>query len=163
MGRGAWWVTVYRVTKSWTQLSDRTITATIHIDTQIVLGNKTPRSIGLTHPSFKKKNKNCVFIWLLRVLVIACGIFNLCFSMQALLDAACGIQFPDQGSNPGPRHWQHGVLATGPPGKSLTLHFESILQAKPPLAQRSLQFQSGTKSNQSQYFQTSACLACWLL
>ena len=30
-----------------------------------------------------------------------------------------------------PRHWQHGVLATGPPGKSLTLHFESILQAKP--------------------------------
>ena len=36
-----------------------------------------------------------------------------------LLVAACGIEFPDQGSNPGPLHWEHGVLATGPPGKSL--------------------------------------------
>ena len=33
--------------------------------------------------------------------------------------AACGISFPDQGSNPGPMHWQLGVLATEPPGKSL--------------------------------------------
>ena len=31
---------------------------------------------------------------------------------------ACGIKFPDQGSNPGPLHWEHAVLATGPPGKS---------------------------------------------
>ena len=33
--------------------------------------------------------------------------------------AAYGIEFPDQGSNPGPLHWQLGVLATEPPGKSL--------------------------------------------
>ena len=32
---------------------------------------------------------------------------------------ACGIQFPDQGSNLGPLHWEHGVLATGPLRKSL--------------------------------------------
>ena len=25
--------------------------------------------------------------------------------------------FPDQGCNPGPLHWEHGILATGPPGK----------------------------------------------
>ena len=25
---------------------------------------------------------------------------------------------PDQKSNPGPLHWEHGVLAPGPPGKS---------------------------------------------
>ena len=31
---------------------------------------------------------------------------------------ACKIQFPDQVSNLGPLHWEHGVLATGPPGKS---------------------------------------------
>ena len=36
-----------------------------------------------------------------------------------LLIAACGIQFPDQGSNLGPLHWEHGGLATGPPGMSL--------------------------------------------
>ena len=35
-----------------------------------------------------------------------------------LLSAACGIEFPDQGSNLGPLHWECGVLATGPPGKS---------------------------------------------
>ena len=36
-----------------------------------------------------------------------------------LLVAVCGIQFPDQQSNPGPLQWEHGILATGPPGKSL--------------------------------------------
>ena len=29
-----------------------------------------------------------------------------------------GSLSPHQGSNPGPLHWEHGVLATGPPGKS---------------------------------------------
>ena len=28
------------------------------------------------------------------------------------------IQFPDWGLNLGPEHWELGVLATGPPGKS---------------------------------------------
>ena len=32
---------------------------------------------------------------------------------------ACGIQFPDQGSNLGLLHGERRVLATGPPGKSL--------------------------------------------
>ena len=31
---------------------------------------------------------------------------------------ACGIQFPDQGSNSGLLHWEYRVLATGPPRKS---------------------------------------------
>ena len=30
-----------------------------------------------------------------------------------------GSQFPDQGSNPCPLHWENRVLTTGPPGKSL--------------------------------------------
>ena len=36
-----------------------------------------------------------------------------------VLAAACGIQLPDQGLNPGPLHWERGVLTTGPPRKSL--------------------------------------------
>ena len=32
---------------------------------------------------------------------------------------SCGMLFLDQGLNPGPLHWEHRVLATGPPGKSL--------------------------------------------
>ena len=32
-----------------------------------------------------------------------------------------GSSFPDQGSNPGPLQWKHGVLTTGPPGNSQPL------------------------------------------
>ena len=41
------------------------------------------------------------------------------------LVAACRIQFPDQGWNPGPLHWQHGVLTTGPPDKTLVTETEA--------------------------------------
>ena len=37
------------------------------------------------------------------------------------LVVACRISFPDQGSNLCPLHWEHGVLATGTPGKSWEL------------------------------------------
>ena len=36
-------------------------------------------------------------------------IYILIWLCQVLI-AACGIQFLDQGSNPGPQHWEHGVL-----------------------------------------------------
>ena len=35
-----------------------------------------------------------------------------------LLVAVCGIQFSGQGSNQGPLHWEHRLLATGPAEKS---------------------------------------------
>ena len=37
-----------------------------------------------------------------------------------VLVEACGIQFPDQGSNPGPLHWERGVSAFRPPWESLS-------------------------------------------
>ena len=37
--------------------------------------------------------------------------------------AACGIQFPDQGSNLGPLHWESRILTTVPPVKSLLQFF----------------------------------------
>ena len=43
------------------------------------------------------------------------------------LSVACGIYFPDQRSNRGPLPWEHGVLATEPPGKSV-----HIFSTKPP-------------------------------
>ena len=54
-----------------------------------------------------------LFIWLRQVLVAACE----------LLVAACGIQFPNQGLNSGPLHWERAVLLTGPPGKSQRFFF----------------------------------------
>ena len=55
-------------------------------------------------------------------LVVACGLFScglwdLLVAACGLLAVVCRIQFPDQGLNPGPLHWEHRVLTTGPPGK----------------------------------------------
>ena len=45
--------------------------------------------------------------------------------------AACGNQFPDQWSNLGSLHWEHGVLATGSPGKSPFSIFDNLFLASP--------------------------------
>ena len=39
-------------------------------------------------------------------------------SVCEIFVVACAIQFPDQRSNPDLLRWHHGVLVTGPPGKS---------------------------------------------
>ena len=43
------------------------------------------------------------------------------------LVADVGSSFPDQGTNPGSLLWQHRVLATEPPKKSLHYDFEISL------------------------------------
>ena len=48
-----------------------------------------------------------------------------------LLAVAYGIQFTGEGSNPGPPHWEHGVLATGPPGKSHILFKQNVINIFP--------------------------------
>ena len=50
-----------------------------------------------------------LLIWLLQVLFAAYRIFSV----------ACDIWFPDQVPSPGSLAWEHGVSATGPPGKPL--------------------------------------------
>ena len=79
-----------------------------------------------------------MLIWLCRILFAACE----------LLAVACGIYFPSQGANPGPLNWEHRVLATGPPGKSLTYlylfyspKFPSLLSAHffPQISRKSRQ------------------------
>ena len=50
-----------------------------------------------------------------------CNVLGHCVvtTWENLFTVACGIWFPDQGSNPAPLQWAHAVLATGPPGKSV--------------------------------------------
>ena len=58
-----------------------------------------------------------------------CFVLFFSFGMQDLFFiVACRIQFPDQGSNPGPLNWECRVLATGPPGKSLSYLFYTYYQ-----------------------------------
>ena len=63
-----------------------------------------------------------LFIWLCRGL--SCGRWDLQSLVAAweLLIETRGIHFPDQGLNPdlGPLPWECGVLATRPPGNSLS-------------------------------------------
>ena len=57
-----------------------------------------------------------LYIYLFAVLDLSCGTRSLRCSMWDLV--------PCQGLNPGPLHWELGVLATGPPGKSHSLFFK---------------------------------------
>ena len=52
---------------------------------------------------------------------------SFCTSLNSV--AACGIQLPEGGLNPGPMPWKFGVLATGPPGKSPTWVSDSHINA----------------------------------
>ena len=52
-----------------------------------------------------------VFTWLRQILVRTCGIFDLSRGLRNVV--------PWSGIKPRPLHWEHVVLATGPPGKSL--------------------------------------------
>ena len=59
-----------------------------------------------------------------------CGIFQswhvgYLVVARELLVAVCRAYFPEQGSNLGPLHWQNGVLATNPLGKSLCVLIET--------------------------------------
>ena len=75
--------------------------------------------------------------WLHQVLVLALRIFTLHCSIWDLQTkhggsffffpsvVACGIQFLDQGWNPGTLHWEHGVLTTAQPRKSLFHTFDT--------------------------------------
>ena len=59
------------------------------------------------------------------MLVLNCSTWSLQSSSQhgRSLAAASEVYFPDQGLNLNPLHREHGVPATGPPGKSLFLFF----------------------------------------
>ena len=51
-----------------------------------------------------------IFIYLAAP-VLSCGTWDLRSSLQHMgsLIVVCGIQFPDQGSNRGPLHWEHSL------------------------------------------------------
>ena len=69
---------------------------------------------------YKKYSLLCT-LTIPRLLNFASDYYFFFFLLCQVLIAACGIQFPDQGANLGPLHWELGVLVTGPPGKSLMI------------------------------------------
>ena len=88
-------------------------------------------------------------MWLHQVLAVTCGIFDLCCSMQDLLAVACELScsmwdlVPRPWTKAQPLHWEHRVLATGPPRNSplpslnpsqpSPKHLSSVLLFLPPL------------------------------
>ena len=89
-----------------------------------------------------------LFIWLHQVSPVTHGIFTLAYGMQEISGiacelwiVACNIWFPDQGSNPGPLHWECGVSAIGPPGKSpREIPFKCLLDPAMFFSLRTLQW-----------------------
>ena len=71
-------------------------------------------------PEYKEIYFFNIYIYLFIVLGFSCSTQDLWSSLlyAGSLVAACGISFHNQGSNPGPLHAEHRVLATGPPGES---------------------------------------------
>ena len=55
--------------------------------------------------------------------LLSCGMWALELQHMNSLIVTCGTYFPDQELNSGPWHWEHGVLASGPLGKSPTFIF----------------------------------------
>ena len=70
------------------------------------------------------------------IFAVSCRIFSC--GMPTL---SCDIRFPDQGLNLNLLHWERGVLATGPPGKSLPFFFSMEGLQKHPGAHQGLLIQ----------------------
>ena len=68
----------------------------------------------------------CLFIFFIVFIYFFYIYFYLFILLCWVLVAVCGIYFPDQGSNLGPLHWEHGVLATRSPEKSPILFFKYL-------------------------------------
>ena len=62
------------------------------------------------------------FYWILMT-VLSGRYFFFFFLLHQM---ACRILVPWPGTEPVPLHWKLGVLATGPPGKSLYIYFHSV-------------------------------------
>ena len=106
---------------------DQLVTCTVSCDTE------GPKSSCSTHCPKHQEMKSWMDLQHVRFFYIYTYLFD-CSASQlqhvgssiffknlqhgGFLVAACEIQFPDQGSNPDPLHWEHRILATGPPGKS---------------------------------------------
>ena len=78
-----------------------------------------PSLILLIYLKYLFYNFIILFIWPCQILVVACGIFRC--GMPTLNCSMWGL-VPWPGMEPGPLHWKHGILVTGPPGKSSYLY-----------------------------------------
>ena len=63
-------------------------------------------------PHYHKIDSLVLFLYV-AVQALSCGTQNLRSSLWHVgsLVATCGIKFADQGLNPVPLHWEHGILA----------------------------------------------------
>ena len=101
--------TDYQICNPSANLTDKNIIA-VPLNTS---ESKFPSTYLLSYLSFFSLIQFIYFIWLHWVLV-----------------TACGIQFPDQGSNPGPLHWQHRILTMDYPRNPSYLGFSHIISLK---------------------------------
>ena len=76
------------------------------------------------------KSKDCFVCIIFSFFLLSLIINHWFFWLHQVLAVACGIWFPDQGSNLSPLLWEGRVLATGPPGRSRHYFFHFSLDVK---------------------------------
>ena len=100
------------------------------------LGSVTKHHVVKAHPCCSRcrpfRKAVLKFFWPRRVLGAARGSSIFTVACGILLAAACEIQFPDQGSNPGPLPWELRASASGPPGRSPLRPFSGLRSAPLP-------------------------------
>ena len=76
---------------------------------------------------FLKRYLYHIAVYLKNIYLFILAAAGLRCSLREVLVTTCGEWCPDQGLNRGLLHWESGVLATGPPGKSRFLLFHISL------------------------------------
>ena len=128
MDRGAWRATVHGVTKSWARMKR------LSMHTVSFYSNWKAE---LSHSCVCVCVCEYLIIWVHQVFAEAHGLLDLHSGLRDLLVVAGellvarGICFPDQGSNPGPLHWECGVSGTRTPRKSSLYSFEMVSHTFP--------------------------------
>ena len=101
-----------------------------YLHTYIILPSNMPLELLREREIYRYM---CVCVCVCVYLIFSCGMWGLLVlaSMQTLSCGlwSCGIQFPNRGSIPVLLHCEHGVLATGPPGKSLIFFFIAFFKS----------------------------------
>ena len=107
MDRGGWPAKLHEVTKIWTWSNDWEHTYIHHTESTPVHCNSICNLAKLMN------------IRITSIIQISggYGLFKFFFFLGCGAWQV-GVQFSHQGWNPGPLHWKHKVLTTGPPGKS---------------------------------------------
>lgn len=98
--------------------------------------------VEINLPNLKKSGKGTILriLFFFKTKLCISSASARCYLRRSIFSCSVWDLVPDQGPNPGPLHWEHGVLVTGPPGSpknsilsDMGFGISSLPQLGPPL------------------------------